>query len=59
MSTPVEAQSLSGLTNLFANPPQYPRNPTHRVHEPLSLYIVKVPGSKGRMQSAVDIGTGC
>lgn len=47
MSTPIEAQSLSGLTNLFANPPQYPRNPTHRVHEPLTLYIVRVPGSKG------------
>lgn len=46
MSAPVEAQSLSALTNLFANPPQYPRNPTHRVHEPLVLYIVRVPGSK-------------
>ncbi|KAK5070100.1 hypothetical protein LTR64_001934 [Lithohypha guttulata] len=48
MNTPiVEAQSLSNLTNLFANPPQYPRNPTHQVHEPLVLYIVRVPGSRG------------
>ncbi|KAK5077615.1 hypothetical protein LTR24_009476 [Lithohypha guttulata] len=39
MSDPVEARSLSALTNLFANPPQYPRNPTHKVHEPLVLYI--------------------
>lgn len=47
MSAPVEAQSLSSLTSLFANPPHYPRNPTHQVHEPLVLYIVRVPGSKG------------
>ena len=44
---PVEARSLSSLTQLFANPPQYPRNPTHQPLEPLVLYIVRVPGSRG------------
>ena len=49
MEGPVEAQSLSALTALLANPPQYPRNPTHFVHEPLTLYIVRVPGSRGEL----------
>ncbi|CAI7580217.1 unnamed protein product [Penicillium crustosum] len=44
--TPVEARSLSSVTNIASNPPAYPRNPTHEKHEPLSLYIVRVPGSK-------------
>lgn len=44
---PVEARSLSSVTNIASNPPAYPRNPTHEKHEPLSLYIVRVPGSKG------------
>lgn len=47
MNTPIEAQSISALGSLFANPPQYPRNPTHEVRESLVLYIVRVPGSKG------------
>ena len=46
MSTPIEALSISSITNLLASPPQYPRNPTHETHEPLALYIVRVPGSK-------------
>ncbi|KIX01072.1 uncharacterized protein Z518_10138 [Rhinocladiella mackenziei CBS 650.93] len=46
MSAPVQAQSISSLNNLFANPPQYPRNPTHEVHKSLVLYIVRVPGSQ-------------
>ncbi|KIY02743.1 uncharacterized protein Z520_01208 [Fonsecaea multimorphosa CBS 102226] len=46
MNAPVEAQSISSLNNLLANPPRYPRNPTHEVHESLVLYIVRVPGSK-------------
>ncbi|KAK5241565.1 hypothetical protein LTR40_013155, partial [Exophiala xenobiotica] len=46
MSTPVHAQSISSLNALLSNPPQYPRNPTHQVNEPLVLYIVRVPGSK-------------
>ncbi|KAL1959880.1 hypothetical protein VTO42DRAFT_1025 [Malbranchea cinnamomea] len=44
--TPVEARSLLSLTNLAANPPAYPRNPTQKPLEPLVLYIVRVPGSK-------------
>ncbi|KAL9108369.1 MAG: hypothetical protein Q9227_006829 [Pyrenula ochraceoflavens] len=46
MNVPVAAKSLSALINLAANPPQYPRNPTHETLEPLVLYIVRVPGSK-------------
>ena len=46
MSVPIEALSISSITNLLASPPQYPRNPTHETHEPLALYIVRVPGSK-------------
>ena len=45
---PVEARSLSSLTTLFANPPRYPRNPSHAKLEPLVLYIVRVPGSRGK-----------
>ncbi|SLM40184.1 hypothetical protein LPUS_10906 [Lasallia pustulata] len=46
MAFPVEARSLSALTNLAANPPRYPRNPTQNVQEPLVLYIARVPGSR-------------
>ncbi|KAF2203039.1 hypothetical protein GQ43DRAFT_470326 [Delitschia confertaspora ATCC 74209] len=42
----VEARSLSSLTALASNPPSYPRNPTHVKHEPLVLYIARVPGSR-------------
>ena len=45
-TTAIEALSFASLTTLLSNPPQYPRNPTHEVREPLVLYIVKVPGSK-------------
>ncbi|KAJ4992608.1 hypothetical protein SVAN01_01991 [Stagonosporopsis vannaccii] len=45
-STAVQARSLSSLTALASNPPAYPRNPTHEKHEPLVLYIARVPGSK-------------
>lgn len=47
MTSAVEAKSLSALTILASNPPRYPRNPTHERHEPLVLYIERVPGSKG------------
>lgn len=43
----VEARSLSSITTIAANPPAYPRNPTAKKLDPLVLYIVKVPGSKG------------
>ncbi|ETN41384.1 uncharacterized protein HMPREF1541_03319 [Cyphellophora europaea CBS 101466] len=42
----VEALSLASLTALLSQPPQYPRNPTHKSHQPLVLYIVRVPGSR-------------
>ncbi|ESZ95446.1 hypothetical protein SBOR_4187 [Sclerotinia borealis F-4128] len=41
----VEANSLSGLTQLAGNPPKYPRNPTERNRANLVLYIARVPGS--------------
>lgn len=44
---PVEARSLSSITAVASNPPAYPRNPTQKKLDPLVLYIVRVPGSKG------------
>ena len=44
---PVEARSLSSITPIASNPPAYPRNPTQKKLDPLELYIVRVPGSKG------------
>ncbi|KAI9643597.1 hypothetical protein NHQ30_008219 [Ciborinia camelliae] len=41
----VEANSLSGLTQLAGNPPKYPRNPTERRRANLVLYIARVPGT--------------
>ena len=41
----VEAKSLSGINHLAANPPKFPRNPTEQKHEPLTLYIARVPGT--------------
>lgn len=46
---PVEARSLSSITAIASNPPAYPRNPTHEKHDPLQLYIVRVPGSQGAL----------
>lgn len=43
----VEANSLGTLTNLASNPPLYPRNPTETPRAPLTLYVVRVPGSRG------------
>lgn len=48
---PVEARSLSSITAIASNPPAYPRNPTHEKHDPLVLYIVRVPGSQGMCSS--------
>ncbi|OAA59806.1 hypothetical protein SPI_06004 [Niveomyces insectorum RCEF 264] len=42
----VEAGSLSALNMLAANPPQYPHNPTEEPHDPLTLYISRVPGTR-------------
>lgn len=44
---PVEARSLSSITSIASNPPNYPRNPAQKKLDPLVLYIVRVPGSKG------------
>ncbi|MCJ1390880.1 hypothetical protein MMC18_003741 [Xylographa bjoerkii] len=46
MTPAIEGKSLTAITLLAANPPQYPRNPTHEVQQPLILYIARVPGSK-------------
>ncbi|KAL4751417.1 hypothetical protein BDW72DRAFT_94321 [Aspergillus terricola var. indicus] len=43
---PVEARSLSSITAIASNPPNYPRNPAQKKLDPLVLYIVRVPGSK-------------
>ncbi|KAL4938141.1 hypothetical protein BDV06DRAFT_201609 [Aspergillus oleicola] len=43
---PVEARSLSSITSIASNPPNYPRNPAQKKLDPLSLYIVRVPGSR-------------
>jgi hypothetical protein len=47
MASYVEAYSLSDITQLASNPPKYPRNPTEQKRQPLTLYIARVPGSKG------------
>jgi len=49
MAPLIEAQSLSDITYLASNPPKYPRNPTERKRQPLTLYIARVPGSKGEL----------
>ncbi|KAH8819644.1 hypothetical protein F5884DRAFT_718179 [Xylogone sp. PMI_703] len=45
MAQPVEASSLSDITSIATNPPKYPINPTEQKRPPLTLYIVRVPGS--------------
>lgn len=52
---PVEARSLSAVTAIASNPPAYPRNPTQKKLDPLVLYIVRVPGSKGKLPSSAVI----
>lgn len=47
MAFQVEAKSLSDITQLAANPPKYPRNPTEQLRDPLTLYIARVPGIQG------------
>lgn len=37
---------MSDITQLAANPPKYPRNPTEQIRDPFSLYIARVPGSR-------------
>ena len=47
MAEYVEARSLSSLNALAANPPQYPVNPAGKRQDPLTLYISRVPGTRG------------
>jgi len=46
MAPTVEADSLSAITSLASDPPLDPNLPVTR-HEPLVLYIARVPGSRG------------
>ncbi|EEY23716.1 conserved hypothetical protein [Verticillium alfalfae VaMs.102] len=48
----VEARSLASLNFLAANPPQYPVNPTEEKQDPLTLYISRVPGTRGEPASS-------
>lgn len=55
MAIAVEASSLSQITELASNPPRFPRNPTETKREPLTLYIARVPGKRGKyMSSKID-----
>lgn len=47
MAPHIEANSLSDITQLASNPPKYPRNPTEPRRASLTLYVARVPGSKG------------
>lgn len=47
MSEHVEARSLAALNQLAANPPQYPTKPNEARQAPLTLYISRVPGTRG------------
>jgi hypothetical protein len=47
MAPHIEANSLSDITQLASNPPKYPRNPTEPRRASLTLYIARVPGSRG------------
>lgn len=44
----MEARSLTALNNLAGNPPQYPINPAQEKQDPLTLYISRVPGTRGK-----------
>ncbi|RFU30837.1 hypothetical protein B7463_g5511, partial [Scytalidium lignicola] len=45
MANQIEANSLSDITSIASNPPKYPLNPAEQKRSPLTLYIVRVPGS--------------
>ena len=44
----MEARSLTALNTLAGNPPQYPINPAQEKQDPLTLYISRVPGTRGK-----------
>jgi hypothetical protein len=47
----MEARSLASINYLAANPPQYPVKPNEDRLEPLTLYISRVPGTRGELPS--------
>jgi hypothetical protein len=47
MNEYVEARSLTALNQLAANPPQYPKKPNEVKQDILTLYISRVPGTRG------------
>ena len=55
MAPYIEAGSLSDITQLASNPPKYPRNPTEKKREPLTLYIARVPGSRGGLSASLIV----
>jgi hypothetical protein len=58
----MEARSLTALNNLAGNPPQYPINPAQERQDPVTLYISRVPGTRGKTspqpKSAITAPTG-
>ena len=52
MKSTIEAQSLSSLTTIAANPPIRLERSSSGPVEPVVLYIARVPGSRG-IQSLV------
>ena len=58
MVSTVEARSISALTDLAANPPLDPGRPLQGYFGPLTLYIARVPGSRGEL-SCAELRTAC
>lgn len=50
----MEARSLTALNNLAGNPPQYPINPAQEKQDPLTLYISRVPGTRGKTNTPLN-----
>ncbi|QIW99639.1 hypothetical protein AMS68_005157 [Peltaster fructicola] len=46
MTTAVEADSFSTITDIAANPPAWHSHTLQNHHDPLTLYITRVPGSR-------------
>lgn len=53
----MEARSLASLNYLAGNPPQYPFKPIEQKQEPLTLYISRVPGTRGEFSQTSLIST--
>ncbi|KAG6041516.1 hypothetical protein E4U41_003819 [Claviceps citrina] len=51
----MEARSLTALNQLAERPPQYPESPAHKRQESLTLYIARVPGTRGRFSHATHV----